>query len=85
MHTLTIIGLGFLLLGLCILAGRVASPSRGFKVAALIFVPLWLSGAALNLYIGVHDAGYSLGEEAPVFAAVFLIPAIVAVLLWWKQ
>jgi hypothetical protein len=85
MHTLKIVGLGFLLLGLCLLVGRAISRVRGIAMAALMFLPLWLLGSAFNLYIGVRHAGYSLREEMPVFAIVFLIPAVVAGLLWWKQ
>ncbi len=85
MHTLKVIGLGFVLLGLCLLIGRAIGSTRGIATSALVFLPIWLAGTALNLYIGVHHAGYSIKEELPVFAVVFLIPAIAAGLLWWKQ
>ncbi|HVE48227.1 MAG TPA: hypothetical protein VNG69_01260 [Casimicrobiaceae bacterium] len=49
-----------------------------YPLAAKIFVPLWLVVAAANAYIGVARAGYSIGEELPIFLAVFAIPAAVA-------
>ena len=53
-------------------------------VAALIFIPIWLGAALVNLWIGASRAGYSLAEEFPIFLAVFAIPAIAAALIWWK-
>jgi hypothetical protein len=37
------------------------------------------------MWMGVHGAGYSVAEEAPVFAAIFGIPAAVALLLSRKK
>ncbi len=53
-------------------------------VAALIFIPIWFGAALINLWIGVSRAGYSVAEELPVFLAVFAIPAVVALFIWWK-
>lgn len=53
MHTLVVIGVGFLLLIVCALTGRALAGSSGTGTAALVFVPLWLIGAAINLYLGV--------------------------------
>ena len=47
------------------------------------FVPVWLVAAAVNLWIGVTRAGYSVSEEAPIFVVVFALPAAVAVLVGW--
>jgi hypothetical protein len=30
------------------------------------FIPVWLVAAAVNMWIGVTRAGYSVGEEAPI-------------------
>jgi hypothetical protein len=95
MHTVIVIGLGLCLLGLCLLVGRfligrlrigpgVGSGSDVLARAALAFVPLWLIGAALNMWIGVARAGYSLAEEAPIFLIVFGVPAASALLLRWR-
>jgi hypothetical protein len=35
--------------------------------------------AALNMYFGVARAGYAFREELPIFLAIFLVPAIIAV------
>jgi|GEM_PF-2863891 hypothetical protein len=34
--------------------------------------------------VGVTRAGYSVKEEIPFFFMVFLIPAAVALLVWWR-
>jgi hypothetical protein len=52
--------------------------------AARIFIPLWLAGAGINMWIGVSRAGYSWADEAPVFLVVFGLPAAVAALLAWR-
>ena len=49
------------------------------------FVLVWFGVAAWNLWMGVSGAGYSLVEEAPVFAAIFGIPAVAALLLSRKK
>jgi hypothetical protein len=81
MHTLKVIGAGMLLLGLCLAAGRALHQTSR---AALVFLPMWLAATSVNLWYGVHKAGYSVGEEAPVFLLVFAVPALVAVFAWWK-
>jgi hypothetical protein len=86
MHTILVIAGGFALLGLCLLLGRTlgATPSAGLAAAALAFLPIWFVTAAVNMWVGVRRAGYSVTEEAPVFALVFAVPAAVALLAWWK-
>jgi hypothetical protein len=84
MHTVLVIGAGLLLLGLCALVGRVIGGSGAIGTAALVFLPLWFIGAAVNMYVGVWKAGYSVADEAPVFLLVFAVPAAVALLLWWR-
>ena len=84
MHTVIVVGIGFGLLGLCALVGRGVAGAGGGANASLVFLPLWLIGAAINMYLGVKRAGYSAREEAPIFLIVFAIPAVVAVITWWK-
>jgi hypothetical protein len=85
MHTIKIIAGGFALLAVCLLVGRLAGgSSAGVATAARIFIPLWLVAAGVNLYVGVARAGYSVADEAPIFAVVFAIPAAVALLIWWR-
>ena len=81
MHTIMVALGGFLLLGLCLLAGRLM---KTMPIAALIFIPIWFGAALINLWIGVSRAGYSVAEELPIFLAVFAIPAVVALFIWWK-
>ena len=52
--------------------------------AALVFVPLWAIAAGINMWMGVSKAGYSVKEEIPFLFIVFLIPAAVALLIWWS-
>jgi hypothetical protein len=84
MHTIIVLGIGFGLLGICALVGRVLGGAAGNATAALVFLPLWLIGAGVNMYIGVKTAGYSVAEEVPIFLVVFAIPAAAAVFWWWK-
>jgi hypothetical protein len=72
-HNIKVIAAGFGLLALCVFVGR----ANGAK----LFIPLWLVGAGINLWVGVARAGYSVAEEAPIFLLVFAVPAAVALLL----
>lgn len=86
-HTIKVIAVGFALLAVCLAIGRYAggaAVSRGLAGAALVFVGLWFVGAGINMWLGVSKAGYSVREELPYFFVVFLIPAIVALLIWWR-
>jgi len=85
-HTLKVIAGGLLLLGLFLLAGRLLSPGApvtGMATAARWFIPAWLIGAGINMWVGVARAGYSVAEEAPIFLLVFAVPAVAAVLVAW--
>lgn len=86
MHTIIVIGGGFLILGISVLLGRYVGGSEPAQMArvALVFIPVWFGLSLLNLWVGVSRAGYSVSEEAPVFLAVFAVPALTAILLWWK-
>jgi hypothetical protein len=83
MHTLRVIVGGFVLLAVCLLIARVMGGTRASMAkGALAFMPLWLIAAAVNLWIGVSHAGYTVAQEAPIFLVVFGGPAIVAAVLW---
>jgi len=85
MRTAVIILGGFVLLGLCLLAGRLIGGSSAMMVlAAKIFIPIWLAAALLNMWVGVARAGYSTSEELPTFLLIFALPAGVAAFAWWK-
>ena len=69
-----------------LLAGRLLSagtPAAGIASAARWFIPLWLIGAGVNMWVGVSRAGYSVAEEAPIFVLVFAVPAVMAVVVAW--
>lgn len=86
MHTIIIMAGGFALLGICLLTGRLidgASPSA-LATAAKYFIPIWLAAAAINMWVGVARAGYSVADEAPIFLLVFAVPAAAAFTIWWK-
>jgi len=84
MHTIIVLAVGFGLLGLCALVGRVLGGTPGIATATLIFLPLWLVGAGINMYMGVKGAGYSVADEAPIFLLVFAVPALAALIVWWN-
>ena len=86
MHTLKVIGIGLAVLGVFLLAGRLlgGAPGPAMATAARFFIPLWLVAAAVNLWIGVSRAGYSVADEAPVFLVVFGVPAALALVIWWR-
>jgi hypothetical protein len=79
-----VIVVGLVLLAGCLLVGRLLGGPPALPTAALIFLPLWLVGAGVNMAIGVRKAGYTVAEEAPVFLLVFGVPALVALLLRWR-
>jgi hypothetical protein len=83
MHTLMVIAGGVALLGLCLLIARSVGSggNESIATAALVFIPLWLVAALLNMWVGVARAGYSIAAEAPI---VFGVPAGLAWLLQRK-
>jgi len=81
MHTIKVLAVGFVLLGVFVLLGRALG--NGSK-AALYFLPVWLAAAAINLWLGVAKAGYSVRDEAPIFLLIFAVPSVLALLVWWK-
>jgi hypothetical protein len=83
-HTVIVISIGLMLLGLCTFVGHMVGGAPGMSAATLVFLPLWFIGAGINLIIGVKRAGYSIAEEAPIFLVVFAIPALVALFAWWR-
>jgi hypothetical protein len=76
---------GIVLLGLFAFAGsRFGGGAESMVMAAKIFIPFWLIAALINMWVGVSRAAYSIGEEFPIFLAIFLIPTAVAAFIWWK-
>jgi hypothetical protein len=81
LHTVKVIAAGFALLLLCLVVGH---RFGGVDRSALAFIPLWLVGAGINMWFGVTKAGYSVREELPFFFLVFLVPAVAALLVYWR-
>jgi len=85
MRTIVILVGGLVILGLFALAGwRLGGGAQSMVTAAKIFIPVWLVAALINMWIGVSRAGYSIAEELPIFFVIFIIPAAVAVFIWWR-
>lgn len=86
MHTIVVMASGLALLVICLVLGRFVgvAPTPGMAKGALWFIPLWLIAAAANLYVGVSRAGYSVADETPIFLLIFSVPAIVAIVIWWR-
>ena len=77
---------GFLLLGVCLLLGRLFMgnyPSANYA-ATIAFLSLWLVISGFNLWVGVAKAGYTLGDELPIFLLIFAVPAVVAIIVKWR-
>lgn len=77
---------GLLLLAAFLILGKLFSTNYpgATMTAAIGYVVLWFILAALNMWIGVSKAGYSVADELPIFALVFIVPAAVAIFLKWK-
>jgi len=83
-HTAIVLGGGFSLLLACLLLGHAYGGGMpGALSGAKVFIPLWLIGAGVNMWLGVSHAGYAAAEEFPIFLAVFGLPALAAGSLWW--
>jgi hypothetical protein len=83
-HTVIVLGGGFSLLLSCLLLGHAFGGGLpGAISGAKLFLPLWLIGAGINMWLGVAHAGYSAAEEFPIFLAIFGLPALAAGALWW--
>jgi len=85
MRSVVIIAAGLVIGALFLFAGRLLG--RGPETLALgakLFIALWFIAAAVNLWIGVAKAGYSLMEELPIFLVIFGVPAAAAGFVWWK-
>ncbi|MGK6309644.1 hypothetical protein [Variovorax sp. DT-64] len=86
MRTLIFIIAGFVLLAACLGAAKLVSggAAHATRTAILAFTALWFVVAGANMWVGVAKAGYSVGEELPIFLLIFGLPAVAGVLLKWK-
>ena len=77
---------GFLLLAASLILGRLFSATYPAAplVAVVAYVVLWCAIAGVNMWMGVAKAGYSVAEELPIFALIFLLPAAMGIVVKWK-
>jgi hypothetical protein len=77
---------GLLLLATVLLLAKLFSPTYpdALRLATIGYVALWLIIAGANMWVGVAKAGYSVGDELPIFLLIFGVPAVVAILVKWR-
>lgn len=83
MRTTLFLVSGLLLITSLLIPARMFSehfPSAPDWALALGF-GLWLAVTGINMWIGVSKAGYSVSGELPIFALLFLVPVVAAVLV----
>jgi hypothetical protein len=85
-RTIVLIACGFILWGACLGAARLilGLGAASMATATAIFVAAWFVVAAINMAVGILKAGYSFGEEFPIFLLIFALPAVVAIFVKWK-
>ncbi|MDZ7938719.1 MAG: hypothetical protein U5M53_10730 [Rhodoferax sp.] len=85
MHIAMVLVGGIVQLAVFILFGWLwGNSSAAMALAAKLFVPFWLLIAAVNMWVGVTQAGYSVKAEAPILLLNFLVPAVAAGLAAWQ-
>lgn len=85
MHMLLVIAGGVILLGVFALFGKLwGADVAGIAAGARLFIPVWLVVAITNMWVGVTKAGYTVAQELPILAVVFIVPAILAAALVWQ-
>ena len=86
MRTAFILLAGFVVWGVCLGVAKLLGNARpsAMTMATAVFVIIWFCVAAWNMWTGVTRAGYSVGEELPIFFLIFLVPAVVALLVKWR-
>jgi hypothetical protein len=86
MRTIIFIACGLLLWGACLAAARLilGLGPASMGTATVVFIAAWFIVAAINMAVGVLKAGYSFGEEFPIFLVIFALPALVAIFVKWK-
>ena len=86
MHMAMVIGGGAVLLGVFLLFGKLwGGDAAALAVAAKAFIPVWLVVSLVNMWVGVTHAGYTVREELPILAIVFLVPAALAAVAIWRS
>lgn len=81
MHTVIILIVGFALLAGCVFVANFLGGPESRADATLVFIPLWLVGAGVNMIYGVAFAGQPIPDEAFLFVVVFGLPVAAAFVL----
>jgi hypothetical protein len=86
MRTAIILLGGLVLWAVCLGIGKLVAgaSASSMTTATIAFVAIWFVAAAVNMWIGMSQAGYSFKEELPIFLLIFLLPVAVAVFARWK-
>ena len=86
MRTLMIVVGGFALWAVSLGVARFIGGSSASSTwtATIAFAVVWFVLATANMWVGVSKAGYSFGDELPIFLLIFLAPVAVAVFVKWK-
>ena len=85
MHIVLVLAGGVLQLGLFILFGWLwGTSTAAMALAAKWFIPVWCLIAAVNMWVGVTHAGYTVRQEAPILLLNILVPAAVAMFAAWR-
>jgi hypothetical protein len=86
MRTTLFLASGFLILAGALILAKLFH--ENFPHAATYnvvgFALFWLAATGFNMWTGVSRAGYSAGEEMPIFLLLFAVPVVAALLLRWK-
>lgn len=85
MHIAMVLMGGIVQLAVFVLFGWLwGNSGAAMALAAKVFIPFWLVVAAVNMWVGVAHAGYSVKAEAPILLLNFLVPAVLAGLTAWQ-
>ena len=85
MHIALVIAGGIVQLGICVLFGWLwGGSAAAMALAARCFIPLWMAVVAVNMWVGVAHAGYTVQQEAPILLLNMAVPVALALFLAWK-
>ena len=86
MRTVVIIVVGFAVWAALLRIAKFVDSGSASSLARATqaFVTIWFMVSALDLWVGVSQACYSVHEEFPIFLLIFAVPAFVAVIAKWK-
>jgi len=79
------IGIGLMVLAaFSIISWKTLGIGMGVARAALVFLPVWLIGVGNELIGAMHRPGFAMKHDGVNFAVQFLVPAFVALIIWWS-